>query len=62
MNRLGVLTVGYKGWRAGVNSKNVRHAIQDRFIHGLIKDAGFENQSWDWQPYFQYRTFNQFTS
>lgn len=61
MYRLGALTVGYKGWRVGTNSEKVRHAIQNRFIHNLIGDRGFENQSWNWKPYLQYRTFNQFT-
>lgn len=60
--RLGALTVGYGGYRVGVNSEHVRHAIQDRVIHGMIKDAGFENQSWDWKGYSQYRTSNGFTS
>jgi hypothetical protein len=60
--RLGALTVGYGSYRVGVNSEHVRHAIQDRVIHGMIKDAGFENQSWDWKGYSQYRTSNGFTS
>jgi len=33
--RLGTLTVGYKGYRVGVNSEHVRHAIQDQAIHNL---------------------------
>ena len=60
--RLGSLTFGYGGYRAGVNSEKVRHAIQDRVIHGIIKDAGFENQSWKWDSFYQYRTYNPFTS
>jgi RHS repeat-associated protein len=72
--RLGALTVGYKGYRVGVNSEHVRHAIQDQAIHNLRipwfngkslldkRQRGFENQSWDWKGYFQYRTPNQFTS
>jgi len=57
-----MLIIGYKGFRVGVDSEHVRHAVQDRIIHGAIKDAGFENTSWDWKPYFQYRTQNPFTS
>ncbi|WP_396178415.1 polymorphic toxin type 23 domain-containing protein [Flavobacterium sp.] len=60
--RLGALSVGYKGFRAGVNSEHVRHAIQNRFIHNGIKDRGFENLSWNWNSYFQYKTPNMFTS
>jgi hypothetical protein len=60
--RLGSLTVGYKGYSFGVNSEHIRHAMQDKFIHGLIDDAGFKNQSWDWKVYSQYKTPNIFTS
>ncbi len=59
--RLGALYVGYKGYRAGTNSEHVRHAIQDRLIHDLIKDGGFENQSWGWEGYFQYQSYNRYT-
>ena len=60
--RLGSLTLGYGNYHIGVNSEKVRHAIQDRAIHGIIKDAGFTNCSWKWDNYFQYRTQNGFTS
>ncbi|MNR31724.1 hypothetical protein D3C85_1492520 [compost metagenome] len=67
--RLGALTVGYGGYRIGVNSEHVRHAIQDIAIHNLHiphiidkRQMGFENQSWDWKGYSQYRTSNNFTS
>lgn len=60
--RLGALTVGYKGYRVGVNSEHVRHAIQDKAIHGIIGDAGFRNYSWNWSGYSQYKTPNIFTS
>lgn len=60
--RLGALSVGFGGYRIGTNSEHIRHAIQNRFIHNFIGDRGFENQSWNWKPYFQYRTFNRFTS
>ncbi len=49
-------------YRIGTNSEHVRHAIQNRFIHNLIGDRGFKNQSWDWKPYFQAQTKNRFTS
>jgi len=71
--RLGALTIGYKGLRIGVNSEKVRHAIQNHAIHNLKlspfgftlidkRQRMFENTSWDWKPYFQYRTPNLFTS
>jgi RHS repeat-associated protein len=71
--RLGSLSVGYKGYRLGVNSERIRHAIQNHAIHNLsfnpfgIKiinkaQRGFENQSWDYRGYFQYRSPSIFTS
>lgn len=66
--RLGALTAGYGSYRMGVNSEHVRHAIQDQAIHNLKlgpldkRQRGFENQSWDWKGYTQYRTDNKFTS
>jgi len=36
--RLGALKICYGDYRVGVNSEHVRHAIQDRVIHGLIHD------------------------
>lgn len=72
-HRLGALTFGYKGYKIGVNSEKVRHAIQNIAIHDLKvelfgwklidkRQRGFENQSWDWKGYSQYRTPNAFTS
>jgi RHS repeat-associated protein len=60
--RLGALTVGYGGYRVGVNSEHVRHAIQNSIIHRMITDNEFVNTSWDWKGYSQYRTGNMFTS
>ncbi|MEP6803234.1 MAG: polymorphic toxin type 23 domain-containing protein [Flavobacterium sp.] len=60
--RLGALTVGYGAYRIGVNSEHVRHAIQNSIIHRMINDGEFENTSWDWKGYSQYRTSNIFTS
>jgi len=58
-NIFSILTFGYK---VGTNSEHIRHAIQNRVIHGAIHDAGFKNQSWNWKGYFQYKTRNKFTS
>ncbi|SNR79804.1 polymorphic toxin type 23 domain-containing protein [Flavobacterium sp. ov086] len=72
--RMGTLTAGYEGYRIGVNSEHIRHAIQDQAIHNLRipwfkgksvfdkRQMGFENQSWDWKGYFQYKSSNIFTS
>ncbi|MBT2559801.1 VCBS repeat-containing protein [Pedobacter sp. ISL-68] len=72
--RMGMLTIGYKNIRVGVNSEHVRHAIQDQAIHNLRipwfngkslidkRQMGFENQSWKWEGFMQYKTLNQFSS
>jgi RHS repeat-associated protein len=60
--RLGVLSLGYKNYRFGVDSEKVRHAIQDVTIHGMIGDAGFRNMSWQWLGFGQYKTTNNFSS
>ncbi|QHI38239.1 tRNA(Glu)-specific nuclease WapA [Kordia antarctica] len=64
--RLGALTFGYKGYKLGVNSEWVRHAIQNVAIHGspkwLAGQRMFEMQSNSWNRYFQYKTPNMFTS
>ncbi len=71
-HRLGSLTFGYKGYKIGVNSEKVRHAIQNHAIHNLRvsvlgltldkRQRGFENQSWDWKGYFHHKTPNEFTA
>ena len=61
-HRLGALSFGYKGYRIGVNSEKIRHAIQNHAIHNLRikifgltlfdkRQRGFENQSWDVKSY-----------
>jgi len=60
--RLGALTVGYGAYRIGVNSEQVRHAIQNSVIHRMISDNEFMNTSWNWNEYSQFKTSNIFTS
>ena len=60
--RLGALTFGYGGYRVGVNSEHIRHAIQNSIIHRAINDNEFMNTSWYWKGYVQYKTSNIFTS
>jgi RHS repeat-associated protein len=66
--RLGALYVAYKGARVGTDSEHVRHAVQDQAIHNLNifgivdkRQPGFRNQSWTWNPYFQYQSANPYT-
>jgi len=67
-HRLGALTFGYKGYKTGTNSEKIRHAIQNHAVHNLKfgffdkRQRMFENQSWKWKGYFQYKTSNKFTS
>ena len=64
--RLGALALGYGGYRVGVNSdRYVRHAIQDRFAHSVVKfvkQPGFMSLTNTVSPYVQYKTPNIFTS
>ena len=61
--RLGALSVGYKGYKVGVNSEWVRHYVQNVAIHGFVaKQRMFLMTSNSWNGYFQYNTPNIFTS
>jgi RHS repeat-associated protein len=61
--RLGALSVGYKGYKVGVNSEWVRHYVQNVAIHGVVaKQRMFLMTSNSWNGYFQYNTPNIFTS
>ncbi|QIY91650.1 polymorphic toxin type 23 domain-containing protein [Chryseobacterium gallinarum] len=62
--RLGAAYVGYKNMRIGINSdRYIRHPIQNIVAHGNIsKQPGFLVLTPNINPYFQYRTKNQFTS
>lgn len=62
--RLGALTVGYKGYNAGINSEWVRHGIQNVAIHGtfIANQRMFEMKSNSVNGYIQYKTPNQFTT
>jgi hypothetical protein len=61
--RLGALSIGYKGYKAGVNSEWVRHYVQNVLIHGIVAPQRmFLMTSNSWNGYFQYKTPNPFTS
>ncbi|UWS40025.1 polymorphic toxin type 23 domain-containing protein [Riemerella anatipestifer] len=62
--RLGAAYVGWGNYRIGIDSdRHVRHAIQNRLAHTFLSpQPGFRVLSNAINPYFQYRTRNQFTS
>lgn len=61
---MGALYFSYKNYRIGIDSdRYVRHPIQNILAHGkLSPQPGFVVLSTAINPYFQYRTRNQFTS
>ena len=57
MYRLGALSVGYKGYKVGVNSEHVRDVFQNWFAHKVLSpQPGFRMLSNDWNKYFQYNS------
>ncbi len=61
--RLGVGFIGYKNYQIGINSyRYVGHPIQNIGAHFYARpQVGFTSLSNNINPYFQYKTFNQFT-
>jgi RHS repeat-associated protein len=60
--RLGALYVGYKNYRIGVNSEQIRHIGQNIFTHnGISPQRGFIRTSCDYKPYFYYGTKNRYS-
>ena len=62
--RLGAAYIGWGNYRIGIDSdRHVRHPIQNIFAHSwLSPQPGFQVLSKGVKPYFQYQTYNQFTS
>ncbi|HEX4887227.1 MAG TPA: polymorphic toxin type 23 domain-containing protein, partial [Luteibaculaceae bacterium] len=61
--RMGALYLGYKGYRAGIDSEWVRHGFQNYFAHNFFaKQRMFQMTSDKVKPYFQYQSKNIFTS
>ena len=57
MYRMGALTLGYKGYRLGVNSEIIRDGFQNWFAHKFIsKQPGFRMLSNGWSGFMQYQT------
>ena len=53
--RMGAFYVGYKNYRAGINSEWVRHYAQNLLAHNLIKpQPGFLMLDKKINPYFNY--------
>ena len=59
---MGAFYVGYKNYRAGINSEWVRHYAQDLFAHNFLrKQPGFLMTDKKVNPYFNYRTPNPYS-
>jgi len=59
--RLGAAYIGYKNFRAGINSQRVIHATQGFIHNNVTHERSFKITSWDVKPYLQYQTVNPFT-
>lgn len=62
--RLGAAYVGWGNYRIGIDSdKYIRRSIQNRLAHDIISpQPSFEVLSGRINPYFQYKSRNQFSS
>ena len=55
--RLGVLSLGYKGYRAGTNSEWIRNGFQNYLAHTWISpQPRFNMMNTNWNLYLQYQT------
>ncbi len=59
--RAGILSFGYKGYRVGINNDKVRHVVQNKFAHGLLKPQAFIPQMKLNSPYFEFKPRSFFT-
>ncbi|MBB6237541.1 RHS repeat-associated protein [Pedobacter sp. AK013] len=60
--RLGILSIGHKGFNMGIDSEYVRDAFQNWFAHKIVSpQPGFRMLSKTVAPYAQYRKFNPYT-
>jgi hypothetical protein len=60
--RMGVLSLGYKGFRVGASSERFRHAFQNQFAHGLIApQPGFKMLNSNFNPYFYMGTNSRYS-
>jgi hypothetical protein len=59
--RGGILSFGYDGFKVGINDDTVRHVIQNKFAHGLLKPQAFIPRMSLSKPFFEYKPRNMFT-
>lgn len=59
--RFGGLFFGYKEYRAGVNSEQIRHFFQNRLIHDTFGAPHFRVLNNKWNPYFGHYSNNPHT-
>jgi len=62
--RLGALSFGYRGYRLGANSEQIRDFFQNRLAHTWTPGKHqpiYKVLSNEWKPYFQYQSSNRYT-
>jgi Bacterial toxin 23 len=59
--RAGIVSIGYKGYKAGWDNDYFRHVFQNRFAHGCIKPQAYIPRIPLSRSFFEYRTPSQFT-
>lgn len=60
--RLGAVSIGYKGYRLGVNTEAARHVFQNQLAHTIIKpQPGFKVLNNKWYPYFFWGTYSNYS-
>jgi Bacterial toxin 23 len=60
--RFGGLYGGYKNYRIGTNSENVRAFVQNRAVHNATKDPWFYKCNSNWQTYSGYFIRNSYST
>ena len=54
--RAGILSVGYKGYKIGINSDAVRHVIQNKFAHSFLTHQASIPRMQLSRGYYEYKT------
>ncbi len=58
--RLGALSLGYKHYRIGANSENIRNLFQNLIVHKITGDPYFKNLNNKWNLYFNFGSTNRY--
>lgn len=58
--RFGALSVGYKNYRIGTNSENIRDLFQNRIVHRISGDPYFKKLDNIWHLFFYYGTTDRY--